>query len=172
MTGVQTCALPIFKPEGGNWVKGAAEKFLKDLRYDESLIDPVGVMNPADKAEETARVAAMNNFVDKKLSRYLTNQMGTPSDPLRLQADAWAETQKTLLADKEKQISKVRSDIQRAQQARGVDPEVLTRSQARLRELQKERDLIKNRKGLHYEPLSTDVTVFGAERRQIGRAHV
>ena len=142
----------IIKPEGGNWVKGAAEKFLKDLRYDESLIDPVGVMNPADKAEETARVAAMNNFVDKKLSRYLTNQMGTPSDPLRLQADAWAETQKTLLADKEKQISKVRSDIQRAQQARGVDPEVLTRSQARLRELQKERDLIKNRKGLHFEP--------------------
>jgi hypothetical protein len=142
----------IIKPEGGNWIQGAAEKYLKDLRYDESLIDPVGVMNPADKAEETARVAAMNNFVDKKLSRYLTNQMGTPSDPLRLQADTWAETQKKLLADKDKQIDKVRSDIRKAQQARGVDPEVLTRSQARLRELQKERELINNRKGLHFAP--------------------
>lgn len=142
----------IIKPEGGNWIKGAAEKYLKDLRYDESLIDPVGVMNPTAKAEETARVAAMNNFVDKKLSRYLVNQMGTPSDPLRLQADTWAETQKKLLADKDKQISKVQSDIRKAQQARGVDPEVLTRSQARLRELRKERELIQNRKGLHYEP--------------------
>ena len=142
----------IIKPEGGNWIQGATEKYLKDLRYDESLIDPVGVMNPADKAEETARVAAMNNFVDKKLSRYLTNQMGTPSDPLRLQADTWAETQKKLLADKDKQIDKVRADIQKAQQARGVDPEVLTRSQARLRELRKERELIQNRKGLHFAP--------------------
>jgi hypothetical protein len=142
----------IIKPEGGNWIQGAAEKYLKDLRYDESLIDPVGVMNPADKAEETARVAAMNNFVDKKLSRYLVNQMGTPSDPLRLQADTWAETQKKLLADKDKQIDKVRSDIRKAQQARGVDPEVLTRSQARLRELRKERELIQNRKGLHFAP--------------------
>jgi hypothetical protein len=142
----------IIKPEGGNWIKGAAEKYLKDLRYDESLIDPVGVMNPADKAEETARVAAMNNFVDKKLSRYLVNQMGTPSDTLRLQADAWADTQKKLLADKDKQIDKVRSDIQKAQRERGVDPEVLTRSQARLRELRKERELIQNRKGLHFAP--------------------
>jgi hypothetical protein len=142
----------VIKPEGGNWIQGAAEKYLKDLRYDESLIDPVGVMNPTAKAEETARVAAMNNFVDKKLSRYLVNQMGTPSDSLRLQADTWAETQKKLLADKDKQIDKVRSDIRKAQQARGVDPEVLTRSQARLRELQKERELINNRKGLHFAP--------------------
>jgi len=153
----------IIKPEGGNWVRGAAEKYLKDLRYDESLIDPVGVMNPTAKAEETARVASMNNFVDKKLSRYLVNQMGTPSDPLRLQADTWAETQKKLLADKDKQIDKVRSDIRKAQQARGVDPEVLTRSQARLRELQKERELINNRKGLHFDPGHDDF------RQRIGR---
>jgi hypothetical protein len=153
----------IIKPEGGNWIQGAAEKYLKDLRYDESLIDPVGVMNPTAKAEETARVAAMNNFVDKKLSRYLVNQMGTPSDTLRLQADAWADTQKKLLADKDKQIDKVRSDIRKAQQARGVDPEVLTRSQARLRELQKERELINNRKGLHFDPGHDDF------RQRIGR---
>jgi hypothetical protein len=156
----------IIKPEGGNWIRGAAEKYLKDLRYDESLIDPVGVMNPADKAEETARVAAMNNFVDKKLSRYLTNQMGTPSDPLRLQADTWAETQKKLLADKDKQIDKVRADIQKAQQARGVDPEVLTRSQARLRELQKERELIKNRKGLHFDAQARGTLAFPARIRR------
>jgi len=153
----------VIKPEGGNWIQGAAEKYLKDLRYDESLIDPVGVMNPTAKAEETARVAAMNNFVDKKLSRYLVNQMGTPSDTLRLQADAWADTQKKLLADKDKQIDKVRSDIQKAQRERGVDPEVLTRSQARLRELQKERELINNRKGLHFDPGHDDF------RQRIGR---
>ena len=156
----------VIKPEGGNWVRGAAEKFLRDLRYDESMIDPVGIMSPADKAEETARVTSMNNFVDKKLSRYVQNQMGTPSDPLRLQADAWVDTQKSLLADKQRQIDKVRADIQKAQQVRGVDPEVLTRSQARLRELEKERDFIKNRRGLHFEPMHTGAVQSGAASRR------
>lgn len=158
----------IIKPEGGNWINAATDKFLKNLRYDESMIDPAGVMNAADKAEETARVAAMNNFVDKKLSRYVQNQMATPSDPLRLQADAWAEKQKTLLADKDKQIANARANIQKLQQERGVDPEMLTRSQARLRELQKERDLIQNRKGLHFEPMHTEAVQSGAVSRRVG----
>ncbi len=141
----------VIKPEGGNWVKNATSKYLEGLKYLDE-VDPLGVMSPADKAAEQAIVNSMNNFVDKKMTRYVQNQMGTPSDPVRLQADAWAETQKTLLAEKQKQIDKVRADIEKARRERNVDPEVLTRSQARLRELQKEQDLIKNRKGLHFTP--------------------
>jgi hypothetical protein len=77
--------------------------------------------------------------------------MGTKSDPVRLQADAWPDTQARLLADKQKQIDKVQSDIAKAQQDRNVGPDVLTRSQARLRQLQKEYALIENRKGLHIQ---------------------
>ena len=141
----------VIKPEGGNWVKNATSKYLEGLKYLDE-VDPLGVMSPAEKAAEQAIVNSMNNFVDKKMTRYVQNQMGTPSDPVRLQADAWAETQKTLLAEKQKQIDKVRADIEKARRERNVDPEVLTRSQARLRELQKEQDLIKNRKGLHFTP--------------------
>lgn len=155
----------IIKPEGGNWVRGAAENYLKGLKYLDE-VDPLGVMNPADKAAEQAIVNSMNNFVDKKMTRYFQNQLGTPSDPVRIQADEWAGKQKTLLADKQKQIDKVRSDIEKARRERNVDPEVLTRSQARLRELQKERDLIKNRKGLHFDPGGIDSVAFEAASRR------
>lgn len=161
----------VIKPEGGNWIKGAAQKYVNPLRA--RLYDSSGAADPAmrlqslyekygpEGAEEIVasgmfphiqEKAALNRFVDKKLARYIQNEMGTPSDSLRLQADAWAETQQKLLADKQKQIDKVRADIDRVRQERDVNPEVLTRSQARLRELQKEQDLIKNRKGIHSVP--------------------
>lgn len=161
----------VIKPEGGNWIKGAAQKYVNPLRarmYDSNeAADPAMRLQSLyekygpEGAEEVLasgmfphiqEKAALNRFVDKKLARYIQNEMGTPSDSLRLQADAWAEKQQTLMADKQKQIDKVRADIDRVRQERDVNPEVLTRSQARLRELQKEQDLIKNRKGIHSVP--------------------
>jgi hypothetical protein len=161
----------VIKPEGGNWIKGAAQKYVNPLRarmYDSNeAADPAMRLQSLyekygpEGAEEVLasgmfphiqEKAALNRFVDKKLAKYIQNEMGTPSDSLRLQADAWADTQQKLLADKQKQIDKVRADIDRVRQERDVNPEVLTRSQARLRELQKEQDLIKNRKGIHFMP--------------------
>jgi hypothetical protein len=161
----------VIKPEGGNWIKGAAQKYVNPLRarmYDSNeAADPAMRLQSLyekygpEGAEEVLasgmfphiqEKAALNRFVDKKLTRYIQNELGTPSDSLRLQADAWADTQQKLMADKQKQIDKVRADIEKARQERNVNPEVLTRSQARLRELQKEQDLIKNRKGIHSVP--------------------
>jgi hypothetical protein len=137
----------VVKPEGGNWVQGSIEKYLKPLKYE-------GIQAPETFPEfnqEGARAAtAINNFVDKKLSKYMRNEMGTPSDPVRIQADEWANKQAQLLADKQKQIDKAQADMERARQERGVDPNVLVRSQARIRELEKEKALIENRSGLHY----------------------
>lgn len=172
----------VIKSEGGNWVRGSTDKFLSGLRYDDE-VDRLRIYTPEARAEEQARVDAYNNFIDKKLKRYMENQLGTPSDPVRIQADAWAETQKTLLAEKEKQISKVRSDIEKARRERNVDPEVLTRSQARLRQLQNEKDLIKNRKGLHFTPVTGDNSFaaleaasrrsqFGAPRERVAQSEI
>ena len=172
----------VIKPEGGNWVRGSIDKFLSGLRYDDE-VDRLRIYTPEARAEEQARVDAYNNFIDKKLKRYMENQLGTQSDPVRIQADAWAETQKTLLAEKEKQISKVRSDIEKARRERNVNPEVLTRSQARLRQLQNEKDLIKNRKGLHFTPVTGDNSFaaleaasrrsqFGAPRERVAQSEI
>jgi len=45
--------------------------------------------------------------------------------------------------------------MEKAQRERGVDPEMLTRSRARILELEKEREFIAARTGLHYEPRTT-----------------
>jgi hypothetical protein len=139
----------VIKPEGGNWVKGSVESYLDPFGYRGSLAPE----NFPEYNQSGARAAtAINNFVDKKLSKYMRNEMGTPSDSVRIQADEWVDKKTQLLADKQKQIDKAQADMEKAQRERNVNPEMLTRSQARIRELEKEKALIENRSGLHYEP--------------------
>lgn len=152
--------MPVIKPEGGNWLNKTTESYLQPLRFE-------GAQAPETFPEwnkEGAKAAtAINNFVDKKLTKYLRNEMGTPSDPVRIQADEWAEKQSKLLADKQAQIDKARADMEKVRQERNVNPEVLTRSQARIRQLEKERSLIQNRIGLHFEPRESEAA---AERHR------
>ena len=157
----------VIKPEGGNWMIGASQNFVKPLRRKVFDADPDDLLKDLKAkygeqgVEELMQsgmyrniheYSAINRFVDKKLTKYIQNEMGTPTDPLRLQADSWAVKQQELIADKQKQIDKVRADIEKAQRERNVEPEVLTRSQTRLRQLQQEQDFIKNRKGIHADP--------------------
>jgi len=172
----------IIKPEGGNWVKDATKKYVDSLRIKLHNADPAITLSELETkygkegADEVISAglypnirehSAINNFIDKKLTRYLQNEMGSASDPVRLQADTWQGTKQQLLADKQKQIDKVMADIQKAQQARNVEPEVLTRSQARLRELEHEKSLIEHRKGLHYD---LPQQLFGTPQRLRGYA--
>jgi len=172
----------IIKPEGGNWVKDATKKYVDPLRLKLHNADPAITLSELEAkygkegADEVINAglypnirehSAINNFIDKKLTRYLQNEMGTASDPVRIHADTWQETKQQLLADKQKQIDKVMADIQKAQQARNVEPEVLTRSQARLRELEHEKSLIEHRKGLHYD---LPQQLFGTPQRLRGYA--
>jgi hypothetical protein len=172
----------IIKPEGGNWVKDATKKYVDPLRLKLHNADPAITLSELETkygkegADEVISAglypnirehSAINNFIDKKLTRYLQNEMGSASDPVRLQADTWQGTKQQLLADKQKQIDKVMADIQKAQQARNVEPEVLTRSQARLRELEHEKSLIEHRKGLHYD---LPQQLFGTPQRLRGYA--
>jgi hypothetical protein len=66
----------IIKEEGGNWMGGSTspEAFVKPLYKSESLDNP-------NKAK------ALNKWIDKKLTPYIKNKMGTPSDPVRIQAE-------------------------------------------------------------------------------------
>ena len=139
----------VIKPEGGNWVKGSVESYLDPFGYRGSLAPETF---PEYNQSGARAATAINNFVDKKLSKYMRNEMGTPSDSVRIQADEWADKKTQLLADKQKQIDKAQADMEKAQRERNVNPEMLTRSQARIRELEKEKALIENRSGLHYEP--------------------
>lgn len=168
--------LPVIKPSGGNWLQGNVENSMKGLRSrGPTEFDREWLIRHADQEpiasqrglQAIPQNEAINQFVDKQLTGYVKNQMGTAGDPIRLAADAFPEQKAKLLFDKQKQIDKATADMEKARLARGFTPEMMTRSQARIRELEKERELIELRTGLHYEPQGGAVASAKA-RQQAG----
>jgi hypothetical protein len=77
----------IIKAKGGNWLSGNLEKVIKGLKRSEfpraDLTDPT-LWKEAELAKGAEPV---NKWVDRNLRRYLTNDMGTEGDPVRIYAD-------------------------------------------------------------------------------------
>jgi hypothetical protein len=94
------------KMKGGNWFAGDVESELAPLksettagetpaqripRHEQLLNDPS--LPPESRAtverhlNEEKQRAAIDNWIDKKLNRYIKNEMGTPEDPVRKLAD-------------------------------------------------------------------------------------
>lgn len=83
------------KAKGGNWLDTANRDELDSLK----MADRYGMRSPEELAqalaipvEEAARIQspntrAINEWIDKKLGRYIKNEMGTPEDPLRKLAE-------------------------------------------------------------------------------------
>jgi len=156
------------KQKGGNWLAGEIERAVAPLkartiagetpaqripRHEQLLLDPSLNTDQLDRVRYllgvTRSEAATDDWIDKALSKYIRNEMATPEDPVRIQADAWAATKADLLAKKDAQIAKATADMEKARAERGFTPEMMTRSQAQIRELQKERDLLAAQTGLH-----------------------
>ncbi|MCG3772206.1 MAG: hypothetical protein JW384_03412 [Nitrosomonadaceae bacterium] len=170
----------IIKEGGGNWIGGDVERGMKGLRRNElspedlasarNVIteykgDPNFTAGQRRRLDEYERDAITNKLIDKQLTKYVKNQMGTKDDSIRLAADAFPAQKAKLLAEKQVQIDKATADMEKAQQSRGFTPEMMTRSQARIRALEKERDLIERRIGLHYEPQGGAVSAAKARQR-------
>jgi hypothetical protein len=93
------------KPKGGNWIKGSIENQTKGLKSGtplEDLLaanehwaleasDPVKYPQQAANAnryiQSNNQDIAIDNWVDKKLNKYIRNEMATPEDPIRLLAE-------------------------------------------------------------------------------------
>lgn len=159
-------AAGVIKPKGGNWLAGQVERAVAPIKRGDldTMTRQIQQTQPDANVLEFSRLyqeqfpedTAINKWLDSKLTKYIKNEMATPEDPLRLQADRWAtEQQPKLLAEKQAQLDKAKADMEKAQRERGVEPEMLTRSRARILELEKERDFIAGRTGLHYSPPQT-----------------
>jgi len=92
---VPEAAKPMYvvKPKGGNWLAGGVEAALDPMRRyvpsEETLLRTEAV-TPVAAAEARARSipdAALNNWLDTKLNKYIKNEMGTPEDPVRALAE-------------------------------------------------------------------------------------
>ncbi len=91
-------ALGVVKPKGGNWLTGA-ERGVKDF----AALKPVGPSHrdealilggPWARDVDTPQVqslmkhnAAISDWIDTKLSKYVRNEMATPEDPVRALAE-------------------------------------------------------------------------------------
>jgi len=169
----------IIKEGGGNWMAGDVERGLKGLKRNETPLLPiteaeVTAMRNAgytvyDPVSQTyTKPNPTNQFVDKQLTKYVKNQMGTKDDPIRLAADAFPAQKAKLLAEKQVQIDKATADMEKAQQARGYTPEMMTESQKIIRKLEKEKELIALREGLHFKPFEVGTTSIKDARRKAG----
>jgi len=99
----------VVKPKGGNWFTGEVEKGLKGLkqrtpagndstemlrqmreRYTPEAMANMQEGSRANIIENFVQLekdVALNNWVDKNLTNYVKNQMGTPDDPVRKLAE-------------------------------------------------------------------------------------
>lgn len=178
-----TKGLPVgatIKPKGGNWLAGSVENTVAPLKQplypgrvpvgtdERAIAQALGVTPEEVLANADPNSRALNKWLDQKLTKYMRNEMATPEDPVRLQADEFAVKREQLLEQKDRQIAKATADLERARAERGVAPEVLTRSQERLRELRKERAFIEAQQGLHFAPENVVLPSDTAFRRTAG----
>lgn len=159
----------VVKPKGGNWLAGSVERAVEPMRarFDMGAglrVDPATINREgldARQLEMLAPTDAMNRWLETKLGKYIKNEMATPEDPLRALAESFPAKQADQLALKDAQIAKAIADLERAQAQRGVAPEMLTSSQARLRDLRRERQFIADQTGLHAEIGPTGYSLKG-----------
>lgn len=175
----------VMKQKGGNWIAGTVDQMLYPLRKETAGgMDPAEALRDMTKAYPPShqnflindpvmkgleRDAALNSFVDKQMTRYLKNEMSTPEDPIRLMAEAWPAQQAKLLESKQVQIDKAVSDMEKARQSRGFTPEMMTSSQARIRDLEKEKELIERQAGLHVNPEQLNIRLDMLDELQYGQ---
>ena len=117
----------------------------------------------AERGEPLLQRAPINRWLETKLTKYIKNEMATPEDPVRLQADQWAEQKQKLLADKDAQIAAAVAKMEEARKARGFTPEMMTASQEQIRQLRKERQFIAEQRGTHLQNEGTEM--IGATAR-------
>jgi hypothetical protein len=100
VSGGRAAQRGVIKMKGGNWLSGSVEDSLKSLKgYHPvpSVLEPYeggrfldqtsGEIFTAAQAEGMKAPRAVNSFIDKQLTRYIKNEMATPTDPIRALAE-------------------------------------------------------------------------------------
>jgi hypothetical protein len=161
--------LGVIKPKGGNWLSGrygpeAQLKALKRADFEPGNIWQQRLDNPnttpearAVAEQQLARMAnpetqALNTWIDNQLTKYVKNDMGAPTDPIRKMADAWQGEKATKLAQAEAKIKALRTKQEAQAATRGVPEEYLTRTRQEVLAAEEARDLIAENRGIHFEP--------------------
>lgn len=158
--------LGVIKPKGGNWLSGQVEGALSGLKkrtepYTHRNAEGWTVAPEYGQPMPEAEIAALradptwaqnqelNQWIDKKLTRYVKNEMATPEDPVRLMADKFPAEKAAKLAEAEAKVNALRQKQQAQAATRGVPEEYLTRTRQEVLAAEEARDLIAENQGLH-----------------------
>lgn len=78
----------VIKPKGGNWLEGSIEQAVHPLKqsYPEIVAPGIGLTEDVVRARHP-QISAVNQWLEKKLSKYIRSEMATPEDPLRALAE-------------------------------------------------------------------------------------
>ena len=103
LTGLPGTA--VIKPKGGNWLAGSVEAELAPLKTDPAMLEVLRNAGPGFVNQPALESGlALDKWLETKLTKYIKNEMATPEDPLRLQAEAFAPRRAELLAAKDAQV--------------------------------------------------------------------
>lgn len=83
-------------------------------------------------------IQARNFLVDKRIIPYVRGHMGAESDPIRKLLETTPDRKFELYETKQKQLTSAKEQMAKLAQQRGVAPEILTRSQMRVTQLEKD----------------------------------
>lgn len=111
--------LGVIKPRGGQWLSGSIEATLNKLKKGAADIG----IDPADHAP----TAAVNNWIEGPLTKYVRNDMATVGDPVRALAEQWPTKKAALLQVAQAKLDKLNAKTRELMATRGVPEEYLTR---------------------------------------------
>lgn len=157
----------VVKPKGGNWLTGAVEDETKGLQkiitgqtaeeriplHERLLADPDLNQDQLDRVQYhldmNKRDAAVDKWINKKLTNYIKNEMASPEDQIRLGIERRAAAAEELKATNQARIDKMVSDIERAKAA-GKDTTLSENDLAAAREKFADEEYIASQ-GLHHD---------------------
>ena len=174
----------VIKQPGGNFLKGEVEDSVSPMKRTPLTMDRFAIrdaMSPEDLGRYFAAADApgvtdlpsqlkaaglyekytlppdpINTFIDNKIAPYIRNEMATPNDPLRAMAEKYAVDKPVKLAEVQGRIDAFAAKMEQTARGRGVPVEQLTSMRQQMIGLEKERELLRAREGLHFTPDDTN----------------
>lgn len=175
------------KPKGGNWWTGQVEKRLEPLKQTTaSGADPRVALedmrqkypvetNPPGMTQINAMknlegAAAINEFIDRGLTNYIKNEMGTPNDPIRnladeniLKAEKQLESAKKRSAKEFERLEKMKAEGPRPGMPPGTYENALQQQQGRAQRIIDDAQEVYDRMTENALPTSTEMPILWAQ---------
>ena len=156
----------IIKKAGGNWVPGEIKGVIKDLKRAEF---PNADLTDPDLWREAALVkeaAPVNSWVDKKLRKYIQNEMASENDSVRKSLETFPERKDKAVQEARGRLEAFKKTVEETRRRTGLTTDELTRSRQRTIALEKELKIAEQSAPAHTQHTLEEIMTPGVRRRR------